>query len=136
MKKAILKICSGILVITLVILCFSLIGCAENEQEKSFERLTLIDNYKGKIEKGLLSTSVSVDITGKSSVTSVKIKMELQKLSSGSYSTIETWEQTFSSREATMSKSKTTNPLSTYRLKATVTAYSGANSESKTFYEY
>lgn len=136
MKKAILKICSGILVITLVILCFSLIGCAENECEKSFERLTLIDDYNGSIHKGLLSTNVSADVTGKSSVTSIKIKMELQKMSSGSYSTVETWEQTFYSNEGSMSESKVTNPLSTYRLKATVTAYSGANSESKTFYEY
>ena len=113
-----------------------MIGNAQNKCEKSFERLTYIDSYKGSINKGLLSTKVSADITGKPNVTSVKIKMELQKLSSGSYSTIETWEQTFSGREGSMSESKTTNPLSTYRLKATVTAYSGSNSESQTFYEY
>ena len=136
MKKLVLVMCSVFVAMVLVFSCFSIIGKAENEYEKNLERLTYIDGYKGSINKGLLSTTVSADITGKSNVTSVKIKMELQKLSDGSYSTIETWEQTFSGRNGSMEESKVTNPLSTYRLKATVTAYSGSNSESQTFYEY
>lgn len=60
--------------------------------------------------------------------------MELQKLSSGEYSTVETWEQSFSGRSVSMEESKLTNPLSTYRLKETFTAYSGSNSETKTLY--
>ncbi len=136
MKKLVLVMCATVISVVLVISCFSLIVKAEAEYEKTLERLTYIDSYRGNINKGLLSTTVSAEIIGKSSVTRVKIKMELQKQSSGSYSTIETWEQTFYSNEGSMSESKTTNPLSTYRLKATVTAYSGANSESKTFYAY
>ncbi len=136
MKRLSLVMCSVVLVVALLSSCFSLIGNAENEYEKNLERLTYIDGYNGSIHKGLLSTTVSADITGKSTVTSVKIKMELQKLSDGSYSTIETWEQTFSGRSGSMEESKVTNPFSTYRLKATVTAYSGSNSESQTFYEY
>ena len=100
------------------------------------EKLTYIENYSGNIDKGLLSTIVSASITGKSNVTSVKIKLELQKLSGGSYSTVETWEQSFSGRSGSMEESKLTNPLSTYRLKATFTAYGGSNSESKEIYAY
>ena len=136
MKKYVLAMCSAVVATILAFSCFSMIGKAANEYEKNLERLTYIDNYGGNISKGLLSTTVSADITGKTGVTKVKIKMELQKLSDGNYSTIETWEQTFNSIEGSMSESKTTNPFSTYRLKATVTAYSGSNSESQTFYEY
>ena len=136
MKKLIIGACSVFVVIAIVFSAFSIIGNAKSENENSEMRLTYIDSYGGSIEKGLLSTKVNAYINGKSGVTKVKIKMELQKLSGGSYSTIETWEQTFNSGYGSMSKSKTTNPLSTYRLKATVTAYSGSYSESQTFYEY
>ena len=85
--------CSAVVATILAFSCFSMIGKAANEYEKNLERLTYIDNYGGNISKGLLSTTVSADITGKTGVTKVKIKMELQKLSDGNYSTIETWEQ-------------------------------------------
>ncbi len=136
MKRMILGICSVSLVVIIALFVFSIFGSAEIECEKSGIRLTYIDNYRGSISKGLLSTSVYAEVTGKTGVTKVKIKMELQKLSDGSYSTIETWEQTFNSIEGSMNESKATNPFSTYRLKATVTAYSGSNSESQTFYKY
>ena len=136
MKKLVFVMCSLVIAVALVVPSFFIIGNAENDYEKTYERFTYIQNYRGSISKGLISTSVYAEISGKENVTSVKIKMELQKESSGSYSTIETWEQTFSGRNGSISESKLTNPLSTYRLKATVTAYSGSNSESKTFYEY
>ena len=74
--------------------------------------------------------------SGTSSVTKVKIKMELQKLSDGVYSTVETWEQTFNSKSASMEESKITNPLSTYRLKTTFTAYTSSTSETRVYYAY
>lgn len=132
----ILIVSSVIVAISFALSVFSVFGIANQCFEKNELRLTYIDNYDGSISKGLLSTTVSADITGKSGVTKVKIKMELQKLSDGSYSTIETWEQTFNSISGSMNESKLTNPLSTYRLKATFTAYSGSNSESKTLFVY
>ncbi len=136
MKKQIYNVISVILAVAFVLSAFSIIGIAENDFEENEMRLTYIDNYSGSIKKGLVSTTVKAQIVGASSVTKVKIKMELQKLSSGNYSTVETWEKTFYSDTGSMEESKVTNPLSTYRLKATVTAYSGSNSESQTFYEY
>ena len=115
---------------------FSTIGFTKTASNMPLEKMTYIENYSGNISQGMLSTTVKANIIGKTTVTSVKIKMELQKLSSGDYSTIETWEQTFSGRNGSMEESKVTSPLNTYRLKATVTAYSGSNSESKTFYAY
>lgn len=132
MKKRLTCLLSVILVVSLL---FSICGIAVYSFDNNV-RMTYIDSYYGNINQGLLSTKVKASISGSSSVTSVKIKMELQKLSGGAYSTVATWEQTFSGRSGSMEESKLTSSLSTYRLKATVTAYSGSNSESKEFYAY
>ena len=136
MKSKFVAICSVILVIVVAVSLLSTIVTAEDKINENGVKLTYIDSYSGSIKKGLVSTTIRAQVTGTYSVTKVKIKMELQKLSSGSYSTVETWEQTFNSISGSMEESKLTNPFSTYRLKATVTAYSGSNSESQTFYEY
>lgn len=136
MKRVILIACSIIVAIGFIIPVFAVFGESNDNYERTESRFTYIDNCSASISKGLLSTTVSADITGKTGVTKVKIKMELQKLSDGSYTTVETWEQTFNSITGSMSESKLTNPLSTYRLKATVTAYCGSNSESQTLYRY
>lgn len=122
--------------VTIFISLMNIISVARNEPNITETRYNYISNFNGSINHGILNTTVKTNVTGKSSVTKVKIKMELQKLSDGSYSTIETWEQTFYNNYGAMEESKLTNPLSTYRLKSTVTAYSGSNSESETFYEY
>lgn len=124
------------MVFILIISLANVVSFADSECKEEASRYTYISTFDGTISHGLISTSVKVEVTGKSSVTKIKVKMELQKLSDGSYSTVETWEQTFYSSEALMEESKLTNPFSTYRLKATVTAYSGSNSESQTFYKY
>lgn len=134
MKSKMKRLSSIVLIIAVICSSFALISYANNEFKESGEKLTYIDSYKGDIDHGILTTTVTAKIVGKSTVTSVKIKMELQKLSSGSYSTIETWEQTFYDSYGSMEKSKLTNPISTYRLKVTFTAYSGSNSETKTLY--
>lgn len=64
--------------------------------------------------------------------TSLKIKLELQKKSSGTYSTIKTWSDSKTGVSITLSGSKTINPLSSYRLKVTFTA----GSETVTYYDY
>ena len=136
MRSAFLKKCYWALVVIIVISMFSPLCSAENQNKENEARLTYIINCSGNIDHGALSTTVKTKISGNSSVTSVKIKMELQKLSSGTYSTVETWEQTFSGNEGIMEESKVTNPFSTYRLKATFTAYSGSQSETKVVYAY
>ena len=60
------------------------------------------------------------------------IKMELQKLSSGSYSTVKTWTDTTTGKVLSMSESRLINALSDYRLKVTFTA----GSETATAYKY
>lgn len=123
-------------IVCILLMLFSIGAFGYSANESSFAKMTYIESCSGNINHGLVSTTVKAQVSGKSSVTSVKIKMELQKLSSGTYSTIETWEQTFSGRDGSLEKSKVTNPLSTYRLKATVTAYSSSNSETETLYAY
>ncbi len=130
-----LKTSAVLALILACILLFSVCSYADSGDNYN-DRFSYISSCEGSISQGTLSTKVTASIEGNSMVSSVKIKMELQKLSSGNYSTIETWEQTFSGRNGSMEESKLTSPLSTYRLKATVTAYSGSNSESETFYAY
>lgn len=54
--------------------------------------------------------------------TSLKITLELQKLSSGAYSTVKTWSGTKTGLSLSVSGSRIINILSTYRLKVTTTA--------------
>ena len=115
---------------------FCLMAAAEETPQLEGERAVLISRADARIEQGALSTTVFATVEGISGVTSVKIQLELQKLSGGSYSTVKTWSETFSGRSGSLEKSKLTSPLSTYRLKATVTAYASSSSESKTIYAY
>lgn len=124
------------LVIAIISSAATIICYANYDEKDTGIKLTYIDSYNGTIDHQTLSTTVTAKIYGKSGVSSVKIKMELQKLSSGTYSTVETWEQTFAGSIGSMEESKITNPFSTYRLKATFTAYSGSASETKTLYIY
>lgn len=78
-----------------------------------------------------LTASCTSRVTAKSSK-ALSIKMELQKKSSGVYSTISTWNASKTGTTLSLSKTKTINPLSTYRLKVTFTA----GSESTTSYSY
>jgi hypothetical protein len=134
MKITFKKIISLVLVVVLFALLFTM-SCSAGKVSKEYDaKFTYIATCGGSIDHGTFSTTVTAKITGKASVTSVKIKMELQKLSSGTYSTIKTWEETFSGNVGSMEESKVTNALSTYRLKATFTAYSGSASETKTVY--
>ncbi len=134
MRKIMVRLCSILALLALIFSLNSIQVLANNENREPSTKMTYIDLYNATIDKGIISTTVTAKITGKSNVTSIKIKMELQKLTSGTYSTIQTWEQTFSGNTGTMEKSKTTSLLSTYRLKVTFTAYCGTASETKTLY--
>lgn len=64
--------------------------------------------------------------------TNLSIKMELQKLKSGTYTTIETWTKTGSGVSMIFEKDRLINILSTYRLRVTFTA----GNESHVMYAY
>ncbi len=136
MKKITRKIIAVLLCTVAVASALSVFALAAQQEKEISPKLTYLNDYDGIIDHGTLKTVVTVRAQGKSSVTSIKIKAELQKLSSGAYSTVETWEQTFSGTSAFFEESKVTNPFSTYRLKATITAYCGSASETKTIYVY
>ena len=78
-----------------------------------------------------LTAECGAQMTAKYS-TSLKIKMELQKKSSGTYSTVKTWNKTSTGVVIGVEGSKIINPLSTYRLKVTYTA----GSETHVTYKY
>ena len=69
---------------------------------------------------GINSTSKAM-LQAKSSM-SISIKMELQKLKSGSYSTIKTWSASKTGSVLSMEETRLINVLATYRLKVTFTA--------------
>ena len=111
---------------------FSSAITADQDQPKA----TYIRSVDAIINVGALSTRVEGTIRADSSITSIKITLELQKKSGATYSTIKIWEETFSGHSASKVESKLTSPLSNYRLKATFTVYTSSSSETKTMYAY
>lgn len=69
---------------------------------------------------GINSTS-SASLHANASM-SLKIKMELQKIKSGTYTTIETWTASKTGTSLSMEEDRLINILATYRLKVTFTA--------------
>lgn len=131
----------GLSIFLALIISLSCVFCcafADNSgKEGSPEKATYIFSTTATINSGLVSTKVKGIISCYSTVTSCKIKLELQKQSDGTYSTVETWQQTFTGKTGTLEESKLTSPLSTYRLKATFTAYVGSTAaETKVVYAY
>lgn len=99
-------------------------------------KLKYIQTASASINVGTLSAKVKTNVVGISSVTRIKIKMELQKESSGVYSTVKTWENTYNSNSASMEESKLISLTGNYRLKSTITAYTSTDQETKTIYAY
>ena len=66
---------------------------------------------------GINSTSKASMVTSTSM--SLKIKMELQKLKNGTYTTVETWSASKTGTTLSMSETRLINALSTYRLVVT-----------------
>lgn len=69
---------------------------------------------------GVNSTSSASMITNSSM--SLKIKMELQKLKNGTYTTVATWSDSKTGTTLSMSETRLINALSTYRLVVTFDA--------------
>ena len=113
MKKTI----SFILCIIVIISCCEMLAFAVVDGSKYTNISTI--SYSLTIS-GINSTS-KASLQAKSSM-SISIKMELQKLKSGSYSTIKTWTASKTGLALSMEETRLINVLSTYRLKVTFTA--------------
>ncbi len=100
--------------------------CTDTEPKYS-----IIDSAKAYLSISSLTATCSSDLKTTVSA-SLSITMELQKLSSGTYSTVKTWSSSRTGTSLSMDESKLINVFSTYRLKVTFTA----GSESVTRYAY
>lgn len=89
-------------------------------------KATLSINSSGK-------ATVETDVTGNSSVTSIKATINLQQYKNGSWATIKTWNESSSSRILSFSNTYSVSSGYEYRVSSTVTAYSGQNSETVTY---
>ena len=132
MKKYSFKILSVIMAL-LMALSVVTVAFAETDDSSDTEntRFSVINSTATSLTISGLTAECSAQITAKYSTT-LKIKMELQKLSSGSYSTVKTWNKSVTGIATSLAGSKIINPLSTYRLKVTYTA----GSETYVAYKY
>ena len=136
MHKGLKAVLSLVLVVCMVF-SISVMAFANAPSNDTAQPLfTYINRASASMDKGVLSTTVVGSATGTSSVTKVTIKLELQKKSSGVYTTVKTWTKTYNEGYAYVDGTATTSPFSTYRLKATFTAYAGSKSESHVSYVY
>ncbi|MBR0541657.1 MAG: hypothetical protein IJK26_05555 [Clostridia bacterium] len=92
-----------------------------NTDERINERYQVIFNHTSGINIIGLSAECNASMGAQYS-TSLSITMELQKLSSGSYSTIKTWTKSKTGTSIELEESKVVNILNSYRLKTTFTA--------------
>jgi hypothetical protein len=123
MKKHLIKIFSFIMAM-LVVLSVSTVAFAEtdnSEDTSSDSKYSVINSTAVSLTIRGLTAECSSKITAQYS-TSLHIKMELQKKSGGTYSTVRTWTKSANGVTTTLAGSKIINPLSTYRLKVTFTA--------------
>lgn len=104
---------------------------ADTDDEEIPVRYSVIASNSYNIKISGLKATCSGSLTANYSTT-VKIKLELQKKSSGTYSTVKTWQDSRTGVTISLEGSKVINPLSDYRLKATFTA----GSETVTRYDY
>ena len=133
MKKRSFKILSFIMALIMA-LSFGTATFAETDDTSDNEiiyRFDVIGSTSTSLTISGITAQCSATLGAKYSTT-LKIKMELQKKSSGTYSTVKTWTKTDSGTLTAISGSKVINPLSTYRLKVTFTA----GSETHVTYKY
>lgn len=107
------------------LLCFSTFASAAYEETDTGdfieERYATISSKSCSISiSGINSTSKA--ILKSNSTQSLSIKMELQKIKNGTYTTIETWTTSKTGTTISIEKDRLINVLSTYRLKVTFSA--------------
>ena len=123
MKKNLIKIFSVIMALVMA-LSAGTVAFADTDDSSDTEivyRFSVIGTNSANFTISGITASCSARLTAQYS-TSLKITMDLQKKSSGTYSTVKTWTKSANGTATGLSGSKTINPLSTYRLKVTFKA--------------
>lgn len=115
-----------VLTITLLILCIGFTSFANETSttitDEPILRYKVISNHSSGVHISGVTATCYADLTAMYS-TNLSITMELQKLSSGTYSTIKTWSKTNPNITSIgIEGTRLINVLSTYRLKTTFTA--------------
>ena len=115
-----------VLTITLLMLCSGFTTFANETSttvnDEPVFRYKVISNLTSSIHISGITATCSATLSAMYS-TNLSITMELQKLSSGSYSTIKTWSKTDPNTTSIIIEgTRLINVLSTYRLKTTFTA--------------
>lgn len=97
------------------------VSAAENDENEVMPCFSVISSTYSSITISGITANCYAKMTTSSSA-SLSIKMELQKYSSSSYSTVQTWTTSGTGKSLVLDKSKTINLLYDYRLKTTFTA--------------
>lgn len=110
------KILSVLLAVIAAVSCFSTATVfGQNIETEIQPRMTYINSASPSFTIKGIKAYAAAAMTAKTS-TSLKIEMQLQKKSGDSYSTDTTWVATGSGTSLSVSKEKTINPLSSWRL--------------------
>ncbi len=122
-KKAVSVLLS--ITIILSVLCLGFTTFANEpiptSDDETITRYQVIGSHTSGVHISGITAICSAGLGAKYS-TNLSIVMELQKLSSGSYSTIKTWSTSRTGTSVELEGRKTINIFSTYRLKTTFTA--------------
>lgn len=129
-------ILSLVLVLTIVSTVAVTAFAAIAEDNTVSPRMTYISEAGLSFAPATFSCDIVGDILGYDNVTKVYIKLELQKKVDGLYTTVSQWSDQANGNYLVLSAEDSINPLKTYRVKATFTAYSGSQSETKVLYKY
>ncbi len=121
-----------VMIFTLAITAFAV----TDSDNQIMPRYTYVSGASAQLDMHTFSCDVTGNVTGIAGCNKTHVKLQLQKENDGVWSTVETWEKTSNTRSCTLGASKTVSPLSNYRLKATLTAYYGSDSETLTYYRY
>ncbi len=133
MKKPIITILIAlIMVFTVAITTFAAVA----EDDLVAPCATYIGSTDTTFSVNTFSCGATGEICGRNGAIKVNIKLQLQKENDGVWTTVKTWEKTFDSYSGALEGTATISPFSTYRLKATYTAYTSSDSESFTVYRY
>lgn len=111
------KFVAVLLCFIMIFSCFQMSASAE-DAAPYYQNIS--SNSCALIISGVNSTS-EAKLTAARSM-SLSIKMELQKVKSGTYTTIETWSSNKTGTSIYMTETRLINMLATYRLKVTFTA--------------
>lgn len=133
MKKTVLSVLLAlVLVLSLTVTAFA----AVIDDNVAHPNYTYIGGTRSTFEVNTFSCICYGSVECKANVVKAKVKLQLQKDVDGVWTTVETWEETVNGASCALEETASISPFSTYRLKATFTAYTSTDSESTTRYAY